>query len=170
MTEYVYSVDENDNVIGKITREQSKSNKFIHRGVGAFVFNKKGELFIHKRAKQKKLYPEQWDCTVGGGVDYGETYEEGLVREIEEEIGIRIKNPVFLFVFRYKDVVNNYTSKTYRCVVDAVLKFQEEEISEGRFETVENVKKLINEIVFCPDAIEVFEIFLKKEGKNEVNN
>jgi 8-oxo-dGTP diphosphatase len=45
-----------------------------------------GRIFFQKRSATRKLFPDTWDI-VGGHVEDGETLDEALRREIEEETG-----------------------------------------------------------------------------------
>jgi 8-oxo-dGTP diphosphatase len=45
-----------------------------------------GRIFFQKRSATRKLFPDTWDI-VGGHVEGGETLDEALRREIEEETG-----------------------------------------------------------------------------------
>ena len=44
---------------------------------------------ISQRSGEKPIYPLKWECN-GGAVLAGETFTEGLVREIFEELGIEL--------------------------------------------------------------------------------
>jgi 8-oxo-dGTP pyrophosphatase MutT (NUDIX family) len=46
-------------------------------------------VYVHRRSPDRRLLPGTWDI-VGGHVDPGETPEEALAREIEEETGWRL--------------------------------------------------------------------------------
>lgn len=46
-------------------------------------------ILLTKRSPNLRTFPNQW-CFVGGKIDDGETFKQGLVREIREEIGICI--------------------------------------------------------------------------------
>jgi 8-oxo-dGTP diphosphatase len=48
-----------------------------------------GRIFFQKRSATRKLFPDTWDI-VGGHVEDGETLDETLRREIEEETGWRL--------------------------------------------------------------------------------
>ncbi|MDR0659357.1 MAG: NUDIX domain-containing protein [Prevotellaceae bacterium] len=54
--------------------------------VGALVIDNKGRIFVQRRTPNRKLFPGCWDI-VGGHVEVGETLEEALRREIQEETG-----------------------------------------------------------------------------------
>lgn len=88
--EEVYDVvNEKDEVIGKAKRREVHTNKsLIHRAVGAYIFNTKGEILLQKRSKTKDTYPSCWMLSVGGHVDTGMDYIATIHREIQEELGV----------------------------------------------------------------------------------
>ena len=49
------------------------------------------KVFVTKRSRHKKFSPSKWE-TVGGNIEQGETAEQGLIREVKEELGVRIKS------------------------------------------------------------------------------
>ncbi|WP_353039290.1 NUDIX domain-containing protein [Mesorhizobium sp. M1300] len=55
--------------------------------VGALLVNHDRKVLMGLRAAWKSAWPGHWD-TIGGRVEAGETLEEALVREIQEEIGV----------------------------------------------------------------------------------
>ncbi|PFE06241.1 NUDIX domain-containing protein [Bacillus cereus] len=57
-------------------------------GVGAFILNGQGELLL----VQRKKAPEQGHWSLPGGkVEWMETAEDTVIREIEEEVGLEIE-------------------------------------------------------------------------------
>lgn len=54
--------------------------------VGAVILNEQGRAFLQKRSSERRLFPNCWDI-IGGHVEPGETFYEGLRREIQEETG-----------------------------------------------------------------------------------
>jgi 8-oxo-dGTP diphosphatase len=54
--------------------------------VGAILIQA-GTLLLGRRALHCRSYPDCWDI-IGGHVEPGETIEQTLVREVEEEIGV----------------------------------------------------------------------------------
>ncbi len=80
-------VDENDEVVRQERREVVHAEELLHRAVHAFVFNKRGEVFLQKRSRLKDSHPGRWDSSASGHLDAGESYDACVVRELEEEVG-----------------------------------------------------------------------------------
>jgi len=60
----------------------------------AFVVDKGGRLLVARRAKE----PAKGTLDLPGGfVDYNETAEEAIIREVKEETGMQLSNPRYLF-------------------------------------------------------------------------
>src|SRR5918993_5302831 len=55
--------------------------------VGALIV-RDGMLLLGRRSAEKATCPDTWDV-IGGHVEAGETFEDALLREVEEETGIR---------------------------------------------------------------------------------
>jgi mutator protein MutT len=65
------------------------------------VVVRNGKILLGKR-RPDRLYPEIWDI-FGGHIEPGETKEETLKRELEEEIGIEVNKYEFLETYQDKD-------------------------------------------------------------------
>jgi isopentenyldiphosphate isomerase len=82
--EYFDLVNENDEVIGVTTKEQSHANGELHRIVAVFVFDPSGRLYMQEHIKSGGKY----DHSVGGHVTQGESYDTAAKREAYEELNI----------------------------------------------------------------------------------
>ena len=49
------------------------------------------EVLIVKRREDRNLYPGKWECG-GGQVHAGENFEEAVIRQIRQELGVIVKN------------------------------------------------------------------------------
>lgn len=64
----------------------------MHQVATALIFDCNGQLLIYLRDEKPDIsYPGYWDL-FGGRVEPGETPEQALIREVEEELGILIDN------------------------------------------------------------------------------
>jgi 8-oxo-dGTP diphosphatase len=56
------------------------------RCAGAVIVDDDGRIFIQRRSKERRLFPDTWDI-VGGHVEPGESVMDALHREVREETG-----------------------------------------------------------------------------------
>lgn len=59
----------------------------IAKTVGALFIGADRKILLGLRAPSKKVWPNHWD-TIGGRVEAGESLQEALVREVQEEVGV----------------------------------------------------------------------------------
>ena len=153
-------VDEEGKVIGKATRgECHNGSRLLHPVVHLHVFNSKGEVYLQKRPEWKDIQPGKWDTAVGGHIDYGETPDDALRREVGEELGITDFHPVAmgLYVFnglRERELV--YVNKT---TYDGPVNPSVEELDGGRFWTLQEIKDAIGKGVLTPNFESEFQRF-----------
>ncbi|MEA2056561.1 MAG: NUDIX domain-containing protein [Patescibacteria group bacterium] len=73
---------------------------YIGVGVGALIFNSQSQLLLTKRGSAAKNEVGKWEIP-GGQVEFNETLQQALKREIKEELGIKIE------IIRLLHVVNH---------------------------------------------------------------
>lgn len=144
-------VDELGNVIGSATRgECHGGSKLLHPVVHLHVFNSKGKLYLQKRPMWKDIQPGKWDTAVGGHVDYGESVEQALRREVGEELGITDFVPEFVMSYVFESAREKELVNTFRTVYDGPVT-PTDELDGGRFWTVEDIRDNIGKGVFTPN-------------------
>ncbi|TRV81000.1 NUDIX domain-containing protein [Streptomyces sp. 130] len=98
MGEMVEHVDEYDRVLGVVDRDDAVRENRPHRIATTICRDREGRILVLRRAETMSRFPGYYDVMVGGAVNVGESYEQAAVRELTEELGVRV--PVrFLFKF-----------------------------------------------------------------------
>src|SRR5581483_7459353 len=144
-------------------RHEMRARRLPHRSTYVLVFDHGGRLFVHLRTATKDVYPGHWDVTIGGVTAAGESFAEGVRREIREELGIEA-DAEELFPFRYADPAVIVHGMVYRLVHDGPFRLQAEEIVRGEFLTWTQVKDLIARERFCPDGLQVLAEYERRFG------
>ena len=93
-------VDEQDQVIGTIWRSQAYAeNKLASlRAVWLLIKNQDGKFWIPRRQVSKQILPNCLDGFAVGHVGSGETYEQAMIREVQEELNINILQLPYKFI------------------------------------------------------------------------
>lgn len=81
-------MNEQDEVVGVISREDAWAKRLPVRVVNAFLVNSRGELWIPRRTTSKRMFPNCLDMSVGGHVESGEDYLTAFRRETQEELNL----------------------------------------------------------------------------------
>jgi len=103
MPEFILTVDENDNVIGKEEKIKTHREGKLHRAFSIFIFNSKGELLLQKRAKTKYHSGGLWTNTCCSHQRPEETLEKAVHRKLKEEMGFDCElKEIFSFTYEAK--------------------------------------------------------------------
>lgn len=85
--EQVILVNEQDEVLGVIEKMEAHEKGLLHRAFSVFVFNKKQELLLQKRAISKYHSGGLWTNTCCSHPRPGEPTEAAAIRRLQEEMG-----------------------------------------------------------------------------------
>ena len=153
--------------------EGVKLNKTVYRGdklkddefhivVNSWVKNKDDKFLITQRIETKS-FPLTWECTGGSGLS-GETPLESAIREVKEELGIRVyKKDAKLIgkTLRYyqgcPDILYVYLFETN----EENITIQKEEVNDYKWATKEEILELYKNNKFSANAFFLDVIFNK---------
>lgn len=133
MSEEIFDVvNERDEVIDRRPRSEVHARGLLHRAVHVLVFQARGEVFLQKRSMQKDRQPGVWDSSCSGHLDTGEDYDACAVRELREEIGLRLPHaPERLFKLDACEETDAEFVWVYRCEHDGPFTLHPDEIECG---------------------------------------
>jgi isopentenyl-diphosphate delta-isomerase type 1 len=153
--ELLQIVDRDGNPVGTAPRSECHGNpELIQAVVHLHLFDTSGRLYLQKRAATKDRYPGCWDTSVGGHVAPGETPEQAIRREAREELGIDLSDSAEAVRFRrlerlepyiYSDEIETEYVVPFRLVTSTRPKPNPEEVEQGAFFAVEDVRHRLME-------------------------
>lgn len=150
-------VNEEGETIGKATRRECHSGtKMLHPVIHLHIFNDAGELYLQKRSTTKDIQPGKWDTAVGGHIDYGETVEEALRREVREELGITDFVPRFITRYVFESAIEKELVNTFRTTYNGNITPDPSELDDGRFWTLDEIRASLGKEVFTPNFEQEF--------------
>lgn len=153
-------VDEDGRVIGKASRgECHNGSHLLHPVVHLHVFNSRGEVYLQKRPEWKDIQPGKWDTAVGGHIDYGETPEEALRREVREELGIEAFKPEPLGKYVFESRRERELVYVHKTIYDGPVRPSAEELDGGRFWTLQELRQAIGQQILTPNFESEFQRF-----------
>lgn len=133
--------------------------------VGPLIYNAQGEILLVKGPK----FGDFWTIP-GGKVDLGETVEQALRREIQEEIGVELGKVEFV---QYQDAINPpaYHVPKHFIFIDffAEIKNGEPQISDEITDFIwVDSQKALDEYKLAPDVAQLIKKYISKNTKPEV--
>ena len=147
MSEEIFDVvNERDEVVGQSPRSEVHRRGLLHRAVHVLVFNSRGEVFLQKRSMTKDSHPGAWDSSASGHVDSGEDYDPCAVREVWEEIGLKLNSPPqrIMRIEACADTDQEFLW-VYRCESEGPFTLHPEEIERGDWFATDEVSRRVAE-------------------------
>jgi isopentenyldiphosphate isomerase len=153
--EIVAIVDAHNREIGAVPRREMRAKNLLHRSTYILVFNARGEVYVQKRTMTKDVFPGYYDPATGGVVLAGESYEQGAIRELAEEMGIRNTPLTWLFDFYFADDRTRVWGGAFSCIYDGPLTLQKEEVESVSLMTIDEILRRAEREQFTPDGLYV---------------
>ncbi len=143
-------------------KNRIKTNETVERGqsfspdkyrvvVHLCIINSNNQMLIQQRTKDKNSWANLWDLSVGGHVVAGETSQQGIQRELLEELGLDMD-----FSEIRPSLTMNFNSgfdDIYIIRQDVELSsltLQESEVQAVEFATLDEILEMIDNHTFIP--------------------
>jgi len=130
-TEIFDVVDDADNIVGQLSRQEVHRLGLRHRATHILIFNGRGEVFLQQRSLSKDMWPGVWDSSASGHVDSGENYDACAVRELREELGLAGAVPRRWFKLDATPETGHEFCQVYQLIHDGPFMLQESELRGG---------------------------------------
>lgn len=148
--EFVDIFDSNNNPTGEI-KDKVKAHEEgnFHRTAHIWIMNNKKELLLQKRSATKKSHPNCWDISGAGHIRAGEKVIEGAIRELSEELGIKVNEDDLKFIAIVKSTKNPqnqefgyvYLLESNNEIKDYI--FEDNEVSEVKYVYFKDLEKMV---------------------------
>lgn len=138
--------DENKNKTGKTKirhKDTLEKGEYII-GIQAIIINSRKQILISQRSSKKDILPLKWECN-GGALLSGEDVIDGIIREIYEELGIKLKKEDAIYLKtaknseRFKEI---YLFKKDINIED--IKFRDDECIDAKWVGIDKFMDMFN--------------------------
>ncbi len=162
--------DDDQTIIGPIARGLVHGNPaLIHRSAHVLVIHPvDGTLLLQKRSLHKDTSPGLWDISVGGHVTFGQTYEEAIVRETQEELGLTVASEdlEYLYLTRFRSNLESENTRSYLCLHAGPFEPDADEISAVRFWSRAEIESSLGTGIFTDNFEGEYPVFLASPRGN----
>jgi isopentenyl-diphosphate delta-isomerase len=99
--QYVILVNEKDEPQGKMEKMEAHEKGLLHRAFSVFIFNRRGEMLLQRRALKKYHSGGLWTNACCSHPKPGEEVHHAAVRRLKEELGFEtVLQKAFEFTYR----------------------------------------------------------------------
>ncbi|MCJ1980395.1 NUDIX hydrolase [Lactococcus carnosus] len=133
--------------------------------VNLSILNSDNQLLIQQRQPFKEGWPNMWDISAGGSAIAGETSQEAIARETQEEIGLQhdFSKMRPFFTLNFDEGFDDYYM-LYQDITLSELKLQTSEVQAVKWATREVVQALILSGEFIPYHKSVIDLLFDLNG------
>lgn len=156
-------VNTNDEIIGYKERSEVDYSVDIFRTASLWITNSNGDVLLAQRKWDKKVDPGKWAEAVGGTVEGDDSYEDTVIREAAEELGLE-NVAVHIGPKQYIDGSAQYFVQWYTATVDIatdVLKIQQEEVETVVWVPLSQLQQELDEMPekYIPAMRDIVQLF-----------
>lgn len=158
----VVIVNEKNEWLGTMDKLEAHRKGVLHRALSVFLFNKKGELLLQKRAKDKYHSGGLWSNTCCSHPRPLESTKAAAHRRLKEEMGIETELE-HIFNFRYECSVDNGLKENeydliFTGIFDEPFTPNDAEVSDYMFLSMNELKNRISKHpeAFSPWFVRLF--------------
>jgi len=122
--------------------EKDMTNKDIFRSSALWLINNKKDILLSRRSLKKYKDPRMWGPAVAGTIEEQETYEDNIIKESKEELGLKNIKPKKIFKSRIKFPYNHFTQWFLLTLNQKDFNFNDE-VEETKWFSKQELKKAI---------------------------
>lgn len=89
MEEQFETFDDTGEPMGLVPRSRVHREGLWHRAVHVYLFRSDGRLLLQRRQRDKDICPGAWDLSAAEHLKPGETFRQGAIRGLQEELNVK---------------------------------------------------------------------------------
>ena len=147
MEEQFETFDDSRQPTGLMSRSEVHKQGIWHQAANVFLFRPDGRLIIQRRHKTKDIWPDAWDLSTAEHLKPGESFLQGAIRGVQEELGIQeialvpIGKPVKYKLDEPARNIRDYEiQQSFRGVTEADIVIQTNEVAEIRIVSLTDLR------------------------------
>tara|TARA_R110000868_G_scaffold122557_2_gene324926 strand:- start:329 stop:877 length:549 start_codon:yes stop_codon:yes gene_type:complete len=158
-----------------VLKSVAHKSGIFHQTVHIWFYTKNHQILVQQRGKDKETFPLLFDVSVAGHIAAGEDIEAAALREIEEEIGVKVNKEQLKKIGVFKSVQKHSASlidcefhHTYISELKVSLdqlKKQESEVADLKLTSLlkfsEETWGLANSRKYVPHCVEYYKTIIK---------
>jgi isopentenyl-diphosphate delta-isomerase len=165
-------VDEDNHVIRQDKRQIVHRLGWWHRGIHVFLFTPDRRLLVQWRSHGQDTYPGALDCSVSEHLRAGESYRQGVIRGLREELGVERLHLTRLLQFKMKyGPGDNMINELYEGACTAeTLAINHQEISHIAYHTIPELEEMIavGQVPFTSWFVQLLHWYIGKPAEMQV--
>ncbi|MEP2281514.1 NUDIX domain-containing protein [Maribacter sp.] len=161
-------------------KSEAHKNGWFHQTVHIWFYTSDGKILMQQRGKDKDIYPLLWDVSVAGHIGAGEDIITSALREIQEEIGLKVfasdlkKIGIFKSVKNHSELLKDY--EFHHIFIAklkspfSTLKKQNSEVEALKLISINEFNKALKDTIkynFVPHDISYYKTILKEIPSKE---
>lgn len=142
-------VDSEDKIIGYSNKTDIHKKGLLHRAFSVFIFNEKGDMLIHQRAKNKYHSPSLWTNACCSHLLENKTINECLHDRLQFEMGFDV-DVNYKFKFTYSKnfdngLIEHETDYVYVGLWNGTPELNSDEVDAYKWISINDLKKDMEE-------------------------
>lgn len=141
----VILVNTDDEPVGEAEKMEAHRRGLLHRAFSVFIFNRKGEMLLQRRAKHKYHSGGLWSNACCSHPSPGEESKAAAEKRLQEEMGFTTPlEEIFKFIYRTDfgtGIIENEVDHVFVAQYDGQINPDKEEADEYIFLNMEEIEE-----------------------------
>lgn len=140
---------------GYVNRELLPIKNKYFNIVNVWIIDINKNILIQQRSQNKKLFPNKFECVAGATIK-DESIQESVIREVDEELGIKISSNQLIFINKLIYNKPCYFANTYFLLLNYPINIEKIDFNKNEVQSIKlidypKLKQMIKQKMFSDD-------------------